>query len=205
MPGPNTGQQVETKRRRVLCWVPQGGGAFLSLSPSQSISVSPPGPSRRFKRVVETIQAQLLSTHDQPSVQALAGGRQGPRPCVPPLSHGLEGRPPAEQVPQGFGLWARITSSQRGWGLSSIQGTGPSQPEKASWLGRAPPGIPQRLTSLCVAVVELANRSLGTVFWRPSGFVQIPQTTPCGLPCALLLRSVSPNNQESRRQGDLWL
>uniref|UniRef100_A0A8C2WRH3 Si:dkey-16p21.7 n=1 Tax=Cyclopterus lumpus TaxID=8103 RepID=A0A8C2WRH3_CYCLU len=29
------------------------------------------GPSRRFKRVVETIQAQLLSTHDQPSVQAL--------------------------------------------------------------------------------------------------------------------------------------
>uniref|UniRef100_A0A673G078 Serine/threonine-protein kinase BRSK2-like n=1 Tax=Sinocyclocheilus rhinocerous TaxID=307959 RepID=A0A673G078_9TELE len=28
------------------------------------------GPSRRFKRVVETIQAQLLSTHDQPSVQA---------------------------------------------------------------------------------------------------------------------------------------
>ncbi|XP_041941146.1 serine/threonine-protein kinase BRSK2 isoform X3 [Alosa alosa] len=31
------------------------------------------GPSRRFKRVVESIQAQLLSTHDQPSVQALAG------------------------------------------------------------------------------------------------------------------------------------
>uniref|UniRef100_A0A4W4G8P6 Protein kinase domain-containing protein n=1 Tax=Electrophorus electricus TaxID=8005 RepID=A0A4W4G8P6_ELEEL len=31
------------------------------------------GPSRRFKRVVETIQAQLLCTHDQPSVQALAG------------------------------------------------------------------------------------------------------------------------------------
>ncbi|XP_053367726.1 serine/threonine-protein kinase BRSK2 isoform X1 [Clarias gariepinus] len=29
------------------------------------------GQSRRFKRVVETIQAQLLSTHDQPSVQAL--------------------------------------------------------------------------------------------------------------------------------------
>ncbi|XP_041093673.1 serine/threonine-protein kinase BRSK2 [Polyodon spathula] len=30
------------------------------------------GPSRRFKRVVETIQAQLLSSHDQPSVQSLA-------------------------------------------------------------------------------------------------------------------------------------
>lgn len=38
---------------------------------SQSSFLS--GPSRRFKRVVETIQAQLLSTHDQPSVQALAG------------------------------------------------------------------------------------------------------------------------------------
>ncbi|KAK2867497.1 hypothetical protein Q8A67_025614 [Cirrhinus molitorella] len=31
------------------------------------------GPSRRFKRVVETIQAQLLSTHDQPGVQQLSG------------------------------------------------------------------------------------------------------------------------------------
>lgn len=45
-------------------------------SPSTSVSLPLPGPSRRFKRVVETIQAQLLSTHDQPSVQALAGGRQ---------------------------------------------------------------------------------------------------------------------------------
>ncbi|CAM4527607.1 unnamed protein product [Leuciscus chuanchicus] len=31
------------------------------------------GPSRRFKRVVETIQAQLLTTHDQPGVQQLSG------------------------------------------------------------------------------------------------------------------------------------
>uniref|UniRef100_A0A672JPZ5 Si:ch211-255p10.4 n=1 Tax=Salarias fasciatus TaxID=181472 RepID=A0A672JPZ5_SALFA len=31
------------------------------------------GPSRRFRRVVETIQAQLLSSHDQPLVQALSG------------------------------------------------------------------------------------------------------------------------------------
>uniref|UniRef100_H3DCK3 Si:ch211-255p10.4 n=1 Tax=Tetraodon nigroviridis TaxID=99883 RepID=H3DCK3_TETNG len=29
------------------------------------------GPSRRFRRVVETIQAQLLSSHDQPMVQTL--------------------------------------------------------------------------------------------------------------------------------------
>ncbi|XP_063047053.1 serine/threonine-protein kinase BRSK1 [Engraulis encrasicolus] len=35
------------------------------------------GPSRRFKRVVESIQAQLLSTHDQPSVQALADEKNG--------------------------------------------------------------------------------------------------------------------------------
>uniref|UniRef100_A0A3B3XSV0 Protein kinase domain-containing protein n=1 Tax=Poecilia mexicana TaxID=48701 RepID=A0A3B3XSV0_9TELE len=31
------------------------------------------GPSRRFKRVVETIQSQLLSTHEQPGVQQLSG------------------------------------------------------------------------------------------------------------------------------------
>ncbi|XP_047215145.1 serine/threonine-protein kinase BRSK2-like isoform X3 [Girardinichthys multiradiatus] len=44
------------------------------------------GPSRRFKRVVETIQAQLLSTHDQPSVQALADEKNGQlsrQPSVP--------------------------------------------------------------------------------------------------------------------------
>uniref|UniRef100_A0A672NLX9 BR serine/threonine kinase 2 n=1 Tax=Sinocyclocheilus grahami TaxID=75366 RepID=A0A672NLX9_SINGR len=34
------------------------------------------GPSRRFKRVVETIQAQLLSTHDQPGVQQLSENSQ---------------------------------------------------------------------------------------------------------------------------------
>uniref|UniRef100_A0A3B4GBB6 BR serine/threonine kinase 1 n=1 Tax=Pundamilia nyererei TaxID=303518 RepID=A0A3B4GBB6_9CICH len=31
------------------------------------------GPSRRFRRVVETIQAQLLSSHDHPLVSALSG------------------------------------------------------------------------------------------------------------------------------------
>ncbi|KAI2666267.1 Serine/threonine-protein kinase BRSK2 [Labeo rohita] len=36
------------------------------------------GPSRRFKRVVETIQAQLLSTHDQPSMR-----KMGFRPAHP--------------------------------------------------------------------------------------------------------------------------
>uniref|UniRef100_I3KB02 BR serine/threonine kinase 2 n=1 Tax=Oreochromis niloticus TaxID=8128 RepID=I3KB02_ORENI len=38
------------------------------------------GPSRRFKRVVETIQSQLLSTHDQPGVQQLSGENSKPLP-----------------------------------------------------------------------------------------------------------------------------
>ncbi|KAG1955713.1 serine/threonine-protein kinase BRSK2 [Pimephales promelas] len=42
------------------------------------------GPSRRFKRVVETIQAQLLTTHDQPGVQQLSGKRSK---CGSPLSN----------------------------------------------------------------------------------------------------------------------
>ncbi|KAJ7989931.1 hypothetical protein DPEC_G00309600 [Dallia pectoralis] len=42
------------------------------------------GPSRRFKRVVETIQVQLLSTHDQPSVQALADEKNGQLNSRPP-------------------------------------------------------------------------------------------------------------------------
>ncbi|XP_060951099.1 serine/threonine-protein kinase BRSK1-like [Limanda limanda] len=35
------------------------------------------GPSRRFRRVVETIQAQLLSSHDQPMAQALSDEKNG--------------------------------------------------------------------------------------------------------------------------------
>uniref|UniRef100_A0A2K5VUR2 Uncharacterized protein n=1 Tax=Macaca fascicularis TaxID=9541 RepID=A0A2K5VUR2_MACFA len=42
------------------------------------------GPSRRFKRVVETIQAQLLSTHDPPAAQHLSE----PPPPAPGLSWG---------------------------------------------------------------------------------------------------------------------
>uniref|UniRef100_A0A3B5APM2 BR serine/threonine kinase 2b n=1 Tax=Stegastes partitus TaxID=144197 RepID=A0A3B5APM2_9TELE len=33
------------------------------------------GPSRRFKRVVETIQAQLLSSNDQPGIQPQISGK----------------------------------------------------------------------------------------------------------------------------------
>ncbi|XP_062246830.1 serine/threonine-protein kinase BRSK2 isoform X3 [Platichthys flesus] len=41
------------------------------------------GPSRRFKRVVETIQSQLLSTHDQPGVQQLSDEKNGQGPYGP--------------------------------------------------------------------------------------------------------------------------
>uniref|UniRef100_A0A8D1L1G7 non-specific serine/threonine protein kinase n=1 Tax=Sus scrofa TaxID=9823 RepID=A0A8D1L1G7_PIG len=51
--------------------------ALPGLSPRPRVS---PGPSRRFKRVVETIQAQLLSTHDQHSSE--------PPPPAPGLSWG---------------------------------------------------------------------------------------------------------------------
>uniref|UniRef100_A0A674DJP5 BR serine/threonine kinase 2 n=1 Tax=Salmo trutta TaxID=8032 RepID=A0A674DJP5_SALTR len=48
------------------------------------------GPSRRFKRVVETIQGQLLSTHDQPGVQQLSVNLilvlGSPPLCPPPSS-----------------------------------------------------------------------------------------------------------------------
>uniref|UniRef100_A0A2R8M2C1 BR serine/threonine kinase 1 n=1 Tax=Callithrix jacchus TaxID=9483 RepID=A0A2R8M2C1_CALJA len=63
-----------------------GGGGIYSVT-FTLIS----GPSRRFKRVVETIQAQLLSTHDQPSVQALAGGWWGPWGLPGNLRTGFQG------------------------------------------------------------------------------------------------------------------
>ncbi|XP_036390993.1 serine/threonine-protein kinase BRSK2 isoform X4 [Megalops cyprinoides] len=46
------------------------------------------GPSRRFKRVVETIQAQLLSTHDQPGVQQLSDPKHCSEPSTVKLSKG---------------------------------------------------------------------------------------------------------------------
>ncbi|XP_048061498.1 serine/threonine-protein kinase BRSK2 isoform X3 [Megalobrama amblycephala] len=76
------------------------------------------GPSRRFKRVVETIQAQLLSTHDQPSVQALADEKNG-----------LSSRPPSTPTRQnshrsesGGDRVERAERSDRGEG-SSIGGS----------------------------------------------------------------------------------
>uniref|UniRef100_A0A8C5L9A5 BR serine/threonine kinase 1 n=1 Tax=Jaculus jaculus TaxID=51337 RepID=A0A8C5L9A5_JACJA len=64
------------------------GGVGMGVHCVYPLTISS-GPSRRFKRVVETIQAQLLSTHDQPSVQALADEKNGAqtRPAgTPPRS-----------------------------------------------------------------------------------------------------------------------
>uniref|UniRef100_A0A4X2K4R8 BR serine/threonine kinase 1 n=1 Tax=Vombatus ursinus TaxID=29139 RepID=A0A4X2K4R8_VOMUR len=60
------------------------------------------GPSRRFKRVVETIQAQLLSTHDQPSVQALADEKNGTQPRSPASTppRGLQPPPGRSEPPE---------------------------------------------------------------------------------------------------------
>ncbi|XP_042563299.1 serine/threonine-protein kinase BRSK2 [Clupea harengus] len=68
------------------------------------------GPSRRFKRVVETIQAQLLSTHDQPGVQQLSDEKNGqvPRPTpgtphrhAPPNSRTQEAEVHETKYPAG--------------------------------------------------------------------------------------------------------
>uniref|UniRef100_A0A5F9D6T5 BR serine/threonine kinase 1 n=1 Tax=Oryctolagus cuniculus TaxID=9986 RepID=A0A5F9D6T5_RABIT len=87
-----------------------GGGGIYSVT-FTLIS----GPSRRFKRVVETIQAQLLSTHDQPSVQALDGspcwggrGRLGPRAQDPSHPRGSACRLPSAV---GISRWRHLQES----------------------------------------------------------------------------------------------
>ncbi|XP_004913520.1 serine/threonine-protein kinase BRSK2 isoform X3 [Xenopus tropicalis] len=56
------------------------------------------GPSRRFKRVVETIQTQLLSSHDQPSVLQLSDEKNG-HASPPPGPHSKQR--PADNKEQG--------------------------------------------------------------------------------------------------------
>uniref|UniRef100_A0A8C6MCD5 Serine/threonine-protein kinase BRSK2-like n=1 Tax=Nothobranchius furzeri TaxID=105023 RepID=A0A8C6MCD5_NOTFU len=96
------------------------------------------GPSRRFKRVVETIQAQLLSTHDQPSVQALAGERPPHRSQESmarlfhnhtyPLSSRREERPP---FPSAWLLLSSPHSPLMDNGVFSRRGTTPGQKAKS--------------------------------------------------------------------------
>ncbi|XP_022520266.1 serine/threonine-protein kinase BRSK1 isoform X1 [Astyanax mexicanus] len=74
------------------------------------------GPSRRFKRVVETIQAQLLSTHDQPSVQALSDEKNG-------LSSRPPGTPTRQNSRRSEGGGDRGERAERGEG-TSMAGSG---------------------------------------------------------------------------------
>ncbi|XP_033827740.1 serine/threonine-protein kinase BRSK2 [Periophthalmus magnuspinnatus] len=95
------------------------------------------GPSRRFKRVVESIQAQLLSSHDQPSVQALADEKNGQlcrQPSTPSRqnsrrSEGGSDRGERERADSGSGsstgsiLQRRGSSKDKTRLLSSTNGT----------------------------------------------------------------------------------
>lgn len=103
----------------------------------RSVALPLAGPSRRFKRVVETIQAQLLSTHDQPSVQALAGGRHLGHPRG--QGSGVEG---ALLVAK----WDRGLCYRRGFSCRAPREPGLPEPEKASprreGTSRVPKGPP---------------------------------------------------------------
>ncbi|KAG7459874.1 hypothetical protein MATL_G00214970 [Megalops atlanticus] len=83
------------------------------------------GPSRRFKRVVETIQAQLLSTHDQPSVQALADEKNGQLSSRPP------GTPTRQNSRRSEGGGDRGERGERGDG-GGIGGSGGMLQRKGS-------------------------------------------------------------------------
>lgn len=74
--GRRTRRTASTPSHSRSCQVSRGPGAGSGHQPRPGRdALFPPGPSRRFKRVVETIQTQLLSTHDQPSAQHLSGER----------------------------------------------------------------------------------------------------------------------------------
>lgn len=99
-----------------------------------------PGPSRRFKRVVETIQAQLLSTHDQPSVQALAGGcgpRRVPAVCSSSVPWG------GGQTPSDHGLQPLVRRrDQLGKVPSRLRPDDPEEPASAGLGPRSQPASP---------------------------------------------------------------
>uniref|UniRef100_A0A8C4NUZ4 Si:dkey-16p21.7 n=1 Tax=Dicentrarchus labrax TaxID=13489 RepID=A0A8C4NUZ4_DICLA len=86
------------------------------------------GPSRRFKRVVETIQAQLLSTHDQPSVQALADEKNGQlsrQPSTPSRQNSRRSESGSERdgSSSGTALQRRGSGKDKTRLLSSSNGT----------------------------------------------------------------------------------
>ncbi|XP_013981725.1 serine/threonine-protein kinase BRSK2 isoform X2 [Salmo salar] len=57
------------------------------------------GPSRRFKRVVETIQAQLMSSHDQPGVQQISDEKNSQASHNSPGTPGTPSPAPAKHAP----------------------------------------------------------------------------------------------------------
>lgn len=130
-----SGEEAQTGGENLSCLniFPSCRKIWILLHPSVALPLA--GPSRRFKRVVETIQAQLLSTHDQPSVQALAGG--GTR------GGGAEGH---FRWPSAAGVCvtceasaARLPGNQA---FPSLR-----RPRHG---GRGPPGVPKGTTGPCV-------------------------------------------------------
>ncbi|XP_026078940.1 serine/threonine-protein kinase BRSK2 isoform X2 [Carassius auratus] len=90
------------------------------------------GPSRRFRRVVETIQAQLLGAHDQPMVQTLSDEKNSRPPRTPTRQNSRRsegGADRCEWVERGEGgvLLQRRGSGRERTRLLSSSGT-QSQP-----------------------------------------------------------------------------
>ncbi|XP_061605414.1 serine/threonine-protein kinase BRSK2 isoform X3 [Phyllopteryx taeniolatus] len=85
------------------------------------------GPSRRFKRVVETIQAQLLSTHDQPSVQALAdekNGKPSRQPSTPSRQNSKRSESGSDRSEKERAADAASGSGSNGGSILQRQGSG---------------------------------------------------------------------------------
>uniref|UniRef100_A0A8D0AI67 BR serine/threonine kinase 2 n=1 Tax=Sander lucioperca TaxID=283035 RepID=A0A8D0AI67_SANLU len=75
------------------------------------------GPSRRFKRVVETIQSQLLSTHDQPGVQQLSGD------CSQAPTAGQMSRCPGSPLSNFFDVIKQLFSDEKNGQVPYPSGT----------------------------------------------------------------------------------
>ncbi|XP_077475102.1 serine/threonine-protein kinase BRSK1 isoform X2 [Stigmatopora argus] len=85
------------------------------------------GPSRRFKRVVETIQAQLLSTHDQPSVQALAdekNGKPSRQPSTPSRQNSKRSESGSDRCEKECTVEAASGGGSNGANILQRQGSG---------------------------------------------------------------------------------
>ncbi|XP_025999967.1 serine/threonine-protein kinase BRSK2-like isoform X11 [Astatotilapia calliptera] len=83
------------------------------------------GPSRRFKRVVETIQAQLLSSNDQPGIQPqISDGSQ--RSASLPSKSSKRGSP----LSNFFDVIKQLFSDEKNIQASHSPGATPSSPTK---------------------------------------------------------------------------